>query len=47
VDGWIDAANLELSPAELDEIAHAIERTGAGSGPSAPNLEVAGRMDVA
>jgi aryl-alcohol dehydrogenase-like predicted oxidoreductase len=47
VDGWIDAANLELGPAELDEIAHAIERTGAGSGPSAPNLEVAGRMDVA
>ena len=41
VDGWIDAANLELSPADLDEIARAIERTGAGFGPSTPNLEVA------
>jgi aryl-alcohol dehydrogenase-like predicted oxidoreductase len=47
VDGWIGAANLELSPADLDEIAHAIERTGAGTGPSAPNLKVAGRRDVA
>jgi aryl-alcohol dehydrogenase-like predicted oxidoreductase len=47
VDGWIGAANLELTPADLNEIAHAIERTGAGSGPSAPNLEVAGRRDVA
>jgi len=47
VDGWIDAANLELSPADLDEIAHAIERTGAGSGPSTPSLEVAGHKDVA
>jgi aryl-alcohol dehydrogenase-like predicted oxidoreductase len=47
VDGWIDAANLELSPTDLDEIARAIERTDAGSGPSAPNLEFAVRKDVA
>lgn len=40
VDGWIDAANLELTPADLDEIATAIKRTGAGSGPSAPNLKM-------
>jgi aryl-alcohol dehydrogenase-like predicted oxidoreductase len=47
VDGWIGAANLELSPADLDEIARAIERTGAGSGPSSPKLEVAGSKDAA
>jgi aryl-alcohol dehydrogenase-like predicted oxidoreductase len=47
VEGWIGAANLELSPADLDEIARAIERTGAGTGPSRPNLEVAGRKDAA
>jgi aryl-alcohol dehydrogenase-like predicted oxidoreductase len=41
VDGWIDAGNLELTSADLDEIARAIERTGAGSGPARPNLEVA------
>ncbi len=37
VDGWIDAANLELTPADLDEIATAIKQTGAGSGPSTRN----------
>jgi len=47
VDGWIGAGNLELSPADLDEIERAIERTGAGSGPSTPNLEVAGRRNIA
>jgi aryl-alcohol dehydrogenase-like predicted oxidoreductase len=33
VDGWIDAARLELTGEDLDEIAAAIERTGAGKGP--------------
>lgn len=47
VDGWIGAANLELTHADLDEIARVIERTGAGSGPSTPNLEVAGHRSVA
>ncbi len=47
VDGWIGAANLALTPADLDEIAHAIKRTGAGTGPSTPNLEVADHRDVA
>ncbi len=37
VDGWIGAANLELTSADLDEIAAAVERTGAGSGPSRPS----------
>lgn len=41
VDGWIDAAKLELTPDDLGEIAKAIDRSGAGSGPSMPNIEVA------
>ncbi len=36
VDGWIAAGQLELGPEDLDEIARAIERTGAGSGPAHP-----------
>jgi len=36
VDGWIGAAALELSPLDLDEIAEAIGRTGAGEGPRRP-----------
>jgi aryl-alcohol dehydrogenase-like predicted oxidoreductase len=36
VEGWIGAATLELSAADLDEIAAAIERTGAGRGPARP-----------
>lgn len=36
VDGWIDAAILELTPEDLTEIAAAIERTGAGEGPVRP-----------
>lgn len=36
VDGWIDAASLTLTGEDLDEIAAAIARTGAGSGPTRP-----------
>jgi len=36
VDGWIAAAGLRLEPHDLAEIASAIERTGAGSGPLRP-----------
>jgi aryl-alcohol dehydrogenase-like predicted oxidoreductase len=32
VDGWIPAASLELTAADLKEIANAIERTGTGTG---------------
>jgi len=39
VDGWIAAANLRLDPTDLDEIAAAIERTGAGAGPVRPVTE--------
>ena len=33
VDGWIGAASLDLTPQDLDEIAAAIQHTGAGAGP--------------
>jgi aryl-alcohol dehydrogenase-like predicted oxidoreductase len=36
VDGWLPAGSLHLAPADLDEIAAAIERTAAGSGPIRP-----------
>jgi aryl-alcohol dehydrogenase-like predicted oxidoreductase len=36
VDGWIGAATLELTEGDLDEIAAAVRRTGAGSGPPQP-----------
>jgi aryl-alcohol dehydrogenase-like predicted oxidoreductase len=36
VDGWIDAASLVLDPGDLDAIAQAVERAGAGSGPARP-----------
>jgi aryl-alcohol dehydrogenase-like predicted oxidoreductase len=36
VDGWLPAASLELTAADLDEIAEAVRRTGAGSGPERP-----------
>ncbi|HXP70849.1 MAG TPA: aldo/keto reductase [Candidatus Dormibacteraeota bacterium] len=37
VDGWIGAASLELTDQDLTEIAAAIERTGAGTGPIRPS----------
>jgi aryl-alcohol dehydrogenase-like predicted oxidoreductase len=36
VDGWLPAASLELIDADLDELAEAVRRTGAGSGPERP-----------
>ncbi|MDR8413494.1 aldo/keto reductase [Nonomuraea sp. 3-1Str] len=36
VDGWVGAASVTLTPADLDEIAAAITATGAGSGPARP-----------
>lgn len=36
VDGWIAAASLELTLADLDQIAKAVGATGAGSGPALP-----------
>ena len=34
VDGWIDAGRIELTANDMSEIASAIERTGAGTGPA-------------
>jgi aryl-alcohol dehydrogenase-like predicted oxidoreductase len=36
VDGWVRAGNLSLDAADLDAIAAAIGRTGAGTGPTRP-----------
>jgi aryl-alcohol dehydrogenase-like predicted oxidoreductase len=36
VDGWIGAGQIELTLAELDEIARAIEESQAGAGPQRP-----------
>lgn len=36
VDGWLDAAALDLTDADLAEIAAAITATGAGTGPLSP-----------
>ncbi|MFN8624474.1 MAG: aldo/keto reductase [Candidatus Binatia bacterium] len=36
VDGWLPAAHLRLTAADLDDIANAIARVGAGAGPTRP-----------
>jgi len=36
VDGWIGAAEIELTSQDLEEIARALEETKAGSGPTRP-----------
>ncbi|MGB6431621.1 MAG: aldo/keto reductase [Candidatus Acidiferrales bacterium] len=36
VDGWIAAGALDLTPQDLDEIARAVQATGAGDGPARP-----------
>ena len=41
IDGWIEAATLDLGPADMGEIAAAITATGAGSGPALPGLTAA------
>ncbi len=43
VDGWIQAANLQLTHDDLAEIAAAIGKTQAGSGPSQPPKTVASK----
>jgi aryl-alcohol dehydrogenase-like predicted oxidoreductase len=47
VDGWIDAASICLTPRDLDDIAAAIRRTGAGSGPTQNTTVSADRQEVA
>jgi aryl-alcohol dehydrogenase-like predicted oxidoreductase len=43
VDGWLGAATLSLTAADMIEIGDVIERSGAGSGPSTPNYALAHR----
>ena len=47
VDGWIGAANLVLTPKDLHEIADAVNRTDAGTGPAMPKQEGKGYKEVA
>ena len=51
VDGWIAAATLTLTGADLEAIATAIDKTGAGTGPARPPLprertETAGQSEA-
>jgi aryl-alcohol dehydrogenase-like predicted oxidoreductase len=51
VEGWLKAATLMLTGADLDEIARAIDKTGVGTGPTHPPLprerpESAGRSEA-
>jgi aryl-alcohol dehydrogenase-like predicted oxidoreductase len=39
IDGWLDAATLTLSGKDLDDITAAIEKTGAGTGPTRPPVQ--------
>ena len=41
VDGWIGAASLRLTQEDLDGIAAAVRRTGAGAGPVQPDRALA------
>jgi aryl-alcohol dehydrogenase-like predicted oxidoreductase len=43
IDDWIGSATLHLTAADLDEIATALARTGAGMGPAHPMAEEARR----
>ena len=43
VDGWIGAASITLTQADLDEIASAIRRTKAGAGPVQPRAPLASK----
>jgi aryl-alcohol dehydrogenase-like predicted oxidoreductase len=47
VDGWIQAATLQLTPEDLSEIAADIARTEAGSGPSQPEKSAASKSGSA
>jgi aryl-alcohol dehydrogenase-like predicted oxidoreductase len=34
VEGWVRAGDIDLTPQDLEELAQAVERTGAGTGPT-------------
>lgn len=46
IDGWVSASNVRLTAEDLEEIAGAIERSGAGSGPVRPVGEEARRLQL-
>lgn len=46
VDDWIAGATLELAPTDLDDIAAAIRRSGAGEGPACPQDVEAWQWEV-
>jgi len=46
VDGWLDALRLNLTGADLEAIARAIEDSGAGSGPVRPQVGVTGSVEA-
>ncbi len=46
VEGWIAAGNLGLTAQDLDEIAQALDRTAAGTGPTRPAEMAAPRHSV-
>jgi aryl-alcohol dehydrogenase-like predicted oxidoreductase len=46
VEAWPAAAALTLEPSDLDEIATALESTGAGAGPVRPDLRVSRRWSA-
>jgi aryl-alcohol dehydrogenase-like predicted oxidoreductase len=37
VDGWLAAATLALTPADMEEIGAVIMKSGAGTGPATPS----------
>ena len=40
VGGWVGGGRIALGEDDLDEIARAVERTGAGAGPARPGLKI-------
>ncbi|MFN2571337.1 MAG: aldo/keto reductase [Gemmatimonadales bacterium] len=46
VDGWLDAATLDLTPGDFDEIAAAIDRLRVGSGPTRPASQARTRVAI-
>jgi aryl-alcohol dehydrogenase-like predicted oxidoreductase len=47
VDGWIGAASIGLTAQDLDEIARAIQQTGAGAGPVRPAMVLQTNQETA
>jgi aryl-alcohol dehydrogenase-like predicted oxidoreductase len=46
VDGWIGAASIPLTTQDLDDVARAIQQTGAGVGPAHPAMAPQTKQEV-